>query len=71
MAGKLGADGRLTAEEKQRRKDNGLCTYCGEAHPLKQCLKLETQLRGTAISVEDPDLVDLAQEDNTKNEEAA
>jgi hypothetical protein len=29
---------KLTTEEKKRRKENGLCMYCGGSHKLEDCL---------------------------------
>jgi hypothetical protein len=40
LASKLGKDGKLTKEERQRRFDNNLCMFCGKAgHVAKDCYK--------------------------------
>ena len=40
LALKLGKDGRLTQEERQRRMDNNLCLFCSKpGHIAKECLK--------------------------------
>ena len=37
---KLGKDGKLTPEERQRRMDNNLCLFCGNAgHRATDCQK--------------------------------
>ena len=41
MIGKLGKDGKLTPQERQRRMDNSLCLFCGKTgHIAKECPKL-------------------------------
>jgi hypothetical protein len=38
LSDKLGKDGKLTSEERQRRKDNNLCLFCGKpGHSVKDC----------------------------------
>jgi hypothetical protein len=40
IADKLGKDGKLTHQERQRRFDNNLCMFCGGAgHTAKECPK--------------------------------
>ena len=40
VADKLGKDGKLTSEERQRRFDNNLCLYCGgTGHKTSDCKK--------------------------------
>ena len=40
MTGKLGKDGKLTPQERQRRLDNSLCLFCGKiGHMAKECPK--------------------------------
>ena len=37
---KLGKDGKLTPQERQRRMDGGLCLLCASSgHMIKDCLK--------------------------------
>ncbi len=38
-ADKLGKDGRLTQEEKDRRWKNNLCMFCGGKHKTEDCNK--------------------------------
>jgi hypothetical protein len=43
IAEKLGKDGKLTGEERERRMKEGLCLYCGEkGHMSKDCNKSKT-----------------------------
>jgi hypothetical protein len=40
LTGKLGSDGRLTTQEKQRRMDNNLCLLCADpGHRVTNCPK--------------------------------
>jgi Zinc knuckle len=40
LSDKLGKDGKLTPEERQRRFDNNLCMFCGRSgHVAKDCPK--------------------------------
>ena len=40
LMGKLGKDGKLTPQERQRRMDNSLCLFCGKTgHIAKECPK--------------------------------
>ena len=40
LAPKLGKDGKLTQEERQRHMDNNLCLFCSKpGHIAKECLK--------------------------------
>ena len=40
LADKLGKDGKLTQQERQRRLDNNLCIFCGcTGHMAKECPK--------------------------------
>lgn len=40
LSSKLGKDGKLTKEERQRRFDNNLCLFCGgTGHTAKECRK--------------------------------
>ena len=43
LASKLGANGRLTQQERQRRMDQNLCLFCGKpGHMAKNCNKAAT-----------------------------
>ena len=40
LTGKLGKDGKLTPQERQRRMDDSLCLFCGKTrHIAKACPK--------------------------------
>ena len=40
LSDKLGKDGKLTSQERQRRFDNNLCMFCGRSgHVAKECPK--------------------------------
>jgi hypothetical protein len=44
LSDKLGQDGKLTQEERQRRFDNKLCLFCGgPGHTAKDCKKPNSQ----------------------------
>ena len=57
IADKLGKDGKLSADERQRRFDNDLCLYCGIAgHKTKDCKKAAaSKTKGRAAQVQDKD----------------
>jgi Domain of unknown function (DUF4939)/Zinc knuckle len=45
---RLGPDGKLTAAERQRRYDNGLCLVCGEkGHMAKDCPRSKNKSSGS------------------------
>jgi hypothetical protein len=46
----LTSEGRLKNEEKQRRKDNNLCLYCGK-HPADVPCRLKPQVTRTITQV--------------------
>lgn len=49
----LGANGKLTPEERQRRFDNELCLFCGGAgHKANKCLKSQKKAKGRAAVTE-------------------
>jgi hypothetical protein len=48
LQGKLGKDGKLTAEERQRRFDNKLCMFCGgTGHMARDCTKRNAKARSS------------------------
>lgn len=51
ISDKLGKDGKLTFQERQRRFDNSLCLYCGgTGHMVKECPKSLATVRATKNS---------------------
>jgi hypothetical protein len=69
LVGKLGSDGKLTTQEKQRRTDNNLCWLCADpGHRVINCPKA-TKARSVNSEASDPlpqptsDLVDDLVED--------
>ena len=50
----LGPDGKLKPEELERRKKEGLCTFCGGKHKIEDCdkRKQSNQSRGRAANLE-------------------
>ena len=57
IADKLGKDGKLSADERQRRFDYDLCLYCGIAgHKTKDCKKAAgSKTKARAGQVQDKD----------------
>ena len=55
---KLGKDGKLTPQERQRHMDNSLCLFCGKmGHIAKECPKSTTitaQARATIAELQEP-----------------
>ena len=51
-ANKLGSDGKLKPEERERRKKLGLCMFCGGNHATDECNKRPGQASGKAASAE-------------------
>jgi hypothetical protein len=48
ISSKLGKDGKLTPEERQRRFDQGLCMLCGtKGHIVKDCPKSSNKGSGS------------------------
>jgi len=57
LQGKLGKDGKLTAEERQRRFDNKLCMFCGgTGHMAHECNKRnkDQKAQNTTIKPTEP-----------------
>ncbi len=63
-ADKLGKDGHLTQEEKDHRRKNNLCMFCGGKHKTEDCNKRKAMAstKGRAVEVEEsaPASEDLA-----------
>ena len=57
LTGKLGKDGKLTPQERQRRMDNSLCLFCGKTgHIAKECPKstaIAAQARATVMELQE------------------
>ena len=54
LAFKLGANGRLTQQEKQRRMDQNLCLFCGKpGHMAKDCNKAAAAKACAASATQD------------------
>ena len=51
----LNKEGKLTAAEKQRRADKGLCSYCGGPHKLDVCPVKPTLRSAVVEKDDDPD----------------
>jgi Domain of unknown function (DUF4939) len=62
IADKLGKDGKLTPQERQRRFDNHLCLFCGgTGHSAKDCPKASSsaaKAKARAAQVSEPDRSD-------------
>jgi len=56
LTGKLGKDGKLTPQERQRRLDNSLCLFCGRTgHIANECPKVQAvAARAQAAIAESP-----------------
>lgn len=52
LTGKLGTDGKLTAAEKQRRRDKNLCLWCGEAGHMADKCPLNTKPKARAAKAD-------------------
>jgi hypothetical protein len=58
LADKLGKNGKLTGEERERRMKEGLCLYCGKSgHVAHDCPK-SVAAKARAASVESKDSAD-------------
>ena len=54
LASKLGADGRLTQQERQRHMDQNLCLFCGKpSHMAKDCNKVAAAKARAASAPQD------------------
>ena len=68
LSSKLGKDGKLTPEERQRRVDNKLCLFCGKpGHMARDCRKSSSNAtKARQVTTEAPDAEDDVS-DETKN----
>jgi len=56
LSSKLGKDGKLTPQERQRRMDNKLCLFCGNSgHQAKECPKSTSATSKAKASKTEPD----------------
>ena len=71
LTGKLGKDGKLTPQERQRRLDNSLCLFCGRTrHMAKECPKVQAvAARARAVIAELP--VSLVEVEVKKTEQSS
>ena len=54
LASKLGADGRLTQQDRQRRMDQNLCLFCSKpGHMAKDCNKAAAAKACAASTTQD------------------
>jgi len=68
LQGKLGKDGKLTAEERQRRFDNKLCMFCGgPGHVAKDCNKRNKDPKARNASVKTTEPATVAESSGSKN----
>jgi hypothetical protein len=49
LTGKLTKEGKLTESEKQRRRDNNLCLWCGAAGHMANACPLHTKARAATV----------------------
>jgi hypothetical protein len=68
LSSKLGRDGKLTKEERQRRFENKLCMFCGKpGHVAKDCNRASSRAaKARAVMAADPE-ADPVASDETKN----
>ena len=68
ISNKLGQDGKLTSEERQRRFDKGLCMFCGASgHLAKECPKLGSRAAKGRAAVAETSVATPMVSSETKN----
>ena len=68
LQGKLGKDGRLTSEERQRRFDNKLCMFCGgTGHMARDCPKRNKDLKARSATTQATEPAPVAESSDSKN----
>ncbi len=67
-ADKLGADGKIKEAERERRRKNNLCMYCGgQGHTADECKKRPEKSSGRAAQAETPPQGDVSTPESSKN----
>jgi hypothetical protein len=67
LQGKLGKDGKLTAEERQRRFDNKLCMFCGgTGHIAKDCNKRDKAAKARSSNIKPTEPTTVAESSGSK-----
>jgi len=65
---KLGKDGKLTPQERQRRLDNNLCLFCGTSgHVAKDCSKPSSAAAKAQVAKAEQISVSTSGSDSIKN----
>ena len=68
ISDKLGRDGKLTSEERQRRFDKGLCMFCGvSGHLAKECPKSGSRAAKGRAAVAETSVATPTVSSETKN----
>ena len=67
LQGKLGKDGKLTAEERQRRFDNKLCMFCGgTGHMARDCPKRNKDQKARSATIKTTEPAPVAESSDSK-----
>jgi len=67
LQGKLGKDGKLTAEERQRRIDNKLCLFCGgTGHMARDCPKRNKDSKARSATTKATEPAPVAESSDSK-----
>jgi hypothetical protein len=68
LQGKLGKDGKLTAEEGQRHFDSKLCMFCSSTgHITKDCNRRDKAAKARAANIKTMELTTVAGPSDSKN----
>ncbi|KAJ7040566.1 hypothetical protein C8F04DRAFT_1253885 [Mycena alexandri] len=67
-ADKLGADGKIKEAERERRRKNNLCMYCGgQGHSAEDCKKRPEKASGRSAQAGTPPQGDASTPESSKN----